>query len=223
MMDRQLKQRVVGAAVLVMLGVIFIPIFLDDGGISNGVPDVADIPPPPDDDFATRVVPLDEADIDDLSARAQAPAPATIVSDVVDDPPIDEEPAAADVASAPPAANEPPTAPAIETAETVETTADAHSSSAPAEVAVAELPSPREAVEAWTVQLGSFSSDTNARRLIDKLRAGGYPAYLERRVDGDTTAFKVRVGPQIRREEALEVRNRLEQEFELKGMLVRYR
>lgn len=216
-MDRQLKQRVVGAAVLVMLGVIFIPIFLDNGGTSNSVPDVADIPAAPDDDFASRVVPLEEAEIDALTARAQAPAPPTIVSDEQEDPPVDDEPGEAPSAPAPPAAQErQPRAAAA-------TTADALPPSAPVDVVVAELPSPREAVEAWTVQLGSFSSDANAKRLIDRLRAGGYPAYLERRVDGDVTAFKVRVGPQIRREEADEVRRRLEKEFELKGMLVRYR
>ncbi|MGR8921553.1 MAG: SPOR domain-containing protein, partial [Gammaproteobacteria bacterium] len=82
---------------------------------------------------------------------------------------------------------------------------------------------PRADVDAWTVQLGSFSDDANARRLIDKLRKAGHPAYLERRVDGEKTVFKVRVGPQIRREEAEQVRDRLEQEFALKGMLVRYR
>ncbi len=37
-MDRQLKQRVVGAGLLIALGVIFIPIFLDNGGVDSPVP-----------------------------------------------------------------------------------------------------------------------------------------------------------------------------------------
>ena len=84
------------------------------------------------------------------------------------------------------------------------------------------VPSPRAGVAAWTVQLGSFANDANAKRLIEKLRADGYPAYLQRQAGADATEFKVRVGPQIRRDEAEKVLLQLQQKFALKGMLLRY-
>ena len=54
MMDRQLKQRVVGAGLLVAFGVIFIPIFLDNGGVESPVPPSMNIPPAPTEDVWMR-------------------------------------------------------------------------------------------------------------------------------------------------------------------------
>ncbi len=215
-MDRQVKQRVVGAAILVVLGVIFIPIFLDDGGLERSVPDVADLPPVPQDDFASRVVPLDEAEIEALHERAASSVDSLETPPAGSGSPPDAAPAEAVAATE-------ETPPGDDGSDNAAPPAAQRAASVPSAPVADELPAPRETLEAWTVQLGSFANGDNARRLIEKLREGGYPAYLERRVEQDTTVFKVRVGPQIRREEADQVRAQLEQQFALKGMLVRYR
>lgn len=79
-MDEQLKQRLVGAAVLVLLAVIFIPMILDQ---SSEPPArvVRDAPPPgADGDFSSRVVPLKEPETPLIEAERQrkssAPPPA---------------------------------------------------------------------------------------------------------------------------------------------------
>ena len=199
-MDRQLQQRVVGAAVLVALGVIFIPIILDNGALDTRVPNVSDIPPAPqgegESDYTSRVIPLSEEAISDLEARTVQP----VTVPEIDTPSDDDQPV------------EDTVTPTTALASDVEDGDGLASADA----------SPRTGVVAWTVQLGSFANDENAKRLIEKLREAGFPAYLERRVEGAGTAFKVRVGPEIRREDAEKLRANLENKFALKGMLLRY-
>ena len=195
-MDRQLKQRVVGAAVLVAFGVVFIPIFLDNGALDTTIPDITDIPPMPDRDFSSRVIPLSEEKIAKLKADA-----ATTVR-------IPERETSRRV----PATPEP--SPRSKASTIID-------ESAPGPYDNREA-APRTGVVAWSVQLGSFSNSENAKRLIEKLRGEGFPAYLERRMEQDGAVFKVRVGPEIRREDAERLRARLEDQFALKGMLLRY-
>lgn len=205
-MDRQLQQRVVGAAVLVALGVVFIPIFLDDGTLPPPLPDAVNIPPEPVRDFESRVVPLDETRVEAIEAGLDA----ELVPPPVE--PADE--AAPDGAqrAAPPFE---PQAPAP---------VDPQPADAPPAPDAAAAPAADSATGAvaWTVQLGSFSNDANAKRLIEKLRAADYPAYLERQVEADGTAFKVRVGPEIKREDAEALKRTLEEKFGQKGMVLRY-
>ena len=219
-MDRQLKQRVVGAAMLVALGVIFIPLFLDDGALDTHVPDVGAIRPEPQGDFSSRVVPLDEAEIEAFDRRAQSQLEADARSGRDPSKPVipaavPELPRAITGSGQTPPSGADRRAADPDTA-VATTTPDPD---APFETAHA----PRAGVKAWAVQLGSFANDANAKRLIEKLRASGYAAYLERSLETDATVFKVRVGPHIQRAEAEETRQQLEQKFALKGLLLRYR
>jgi DedD protein len=243
-MDRQLKQRVVGAAVLVALGVIFIPLILDQNVIETRPADAVDIPPAPADDFASRVEPIDEAAIAELEQRAaeRVELPGadedTMSEDDVPDAVPDAVPANAgvDIAPAPPE----PSAPDVAAA----TTVPAPPPAPPAAKPVAEAPQPPRPVPppaasgagtatrpappagggdpAWTVQLGSFGNAENAARLSDKLRAAGFPGYVEKRAEQGALVYKVRVGPQGSRAEAEQVRGRLAEQFELKGLLLHY-
>ena len=202
-MDRQLKQRVVGAAVLVMVGGIFIPLFLDNSSVERELPEVPSIPPLPQTNFSSRVVPLSESDIDALEQRSRANVTPPRPPESVPEPaPLNSD---TDVTKAQSAAMATDSTPAAEPS-----------------MEKITVPSPRAGVAAWTVQLGSFANDANAKRLIEKLRADGYPAYLQRQAGADATEFKVRVGPQIRRDEAEKVLLQLQQKFALKGMLLRY-
>ena len=80
-MDEQLKQRVVGAVVLVSLGVIFIPMLLR-GPSSSGASVPAALalnPQPAPEGFSSRVVPLEGAAVRETQTagapRAVAPSP----------------------------------------------------------------------------------------------------------------------------------------------------
>jgi len=98
-MDERMKQRVIGAAVLVIAAVVFIPMLLDQGGVApDQTPGSVPSPPPPppalppqDTPRVTdvRIVPLDQP----IPSPAAAAKPA---------PTEDEPPAKAVTAPAPP-------------------------------------------------------------------------------------------------------------------------
>ncbi|MGE0486129.1 MAG: SPOR domain-containing protein [Gammaproteobacteria bacterium] len=244
-MDRQLKQRVVGAAVLVALGVIFIPLILDHNGIETRPTDAVDIPPAPSDDFTSRVEPLDEAAIAELEQRAaeRVELPDGDEASMSEEVTPGDGPAepGEDIEPVPPAPPEPVTSPAPDVpAAPAEPLQPATLAPKPVEVPARSpqrVPSPIPASDddatrpappagggdpAWTVQLGSFGNAENAARLSDKLRAAGYPGYVEKRAEAGALVYKVRVGPQGSRAEAEQVRARLTAQFELKGLLLHY-
>lgn len=76
--------------------------------------------------------------------------------------------------------------------------------------------------QAFAVQIGSFSSDENAIALRDRLRGAGYSAFLDRVLVDGRTAVRVLVGPDARREHSEALRNRLDSEMKLKGMVIGY-
>ena len=173
-MDMRLKERLVGAAVLVMAAVLFIPMVLDgpnpDRHVSRNVA-------LPDATAERRTVRIDLAD------RGAATRTAAPELDAV----VEDEPAAIDLTSqqeAEAAATEP--SPPV----TVEPKPDK-----PVAKGGADTNPPSEAENApWTVQAGSFSQDDNAEGLAEKLRKLGYPAYVSRFNDGKRIHYRVRVG-----------------------------
>ncbi len=75
----------------------------------------------------------------------------------------------------------------------------------------------------WVVQVGSFSSRRNARRLRDRLDKAGFESFLgEFRMDG-RPAYRVLVGPVARQGEAEALRTRLGKQAGVKGIVMRYR
>ncbi len=80
-MDERLKRRLVGAVVLVSLGVIFIPMLLEGPPGSGAHQRVAEIPPPPAREFISRIVPLGKVLKADGHAAPKKP-PATLESKV---------------------------------------------------------------------------------------------------------------------------------------------
>jgi len=74
----------------------------------------------------------------------------------------------------------------------------------PAPAAVTEPPAPPKAETAaaagdWTVQLGSFGEEANARRLAQRASTFGYKADVSSYRSGGRTLYRVRVGPQATR------------------------
>ena len=76
----------------------------------------------------------------------------------------------------------------------------------------------------WVVQVGSFSRE-NADSLNGRLRAAGYPSYV---VDDPVTArdgsllYRVRIGPEVLRSEALKLKAEIKKEMDLDGFVLNY-
>jgi DedD protein len=192
-MDRALKERIVGAIVLVVLAVLVVPVFLDG---PETEPEVLTerIPLPGQVDQTVKVVVLER--------DRQAPVPQAAVA-VDPDTASGEDTDSDDVSDT--AIILPVPQPQAETV--VETPAPALRQSTEPESA-AEKEAPRQnpvaviektmqsATGMWAVQIGSFSSKPNADTLAADLRRQGFAAFLSETTGASGPLHRVRVGPQ---------------------------
>ena len=181
-METQVRERLVGALVLVALVVLFVPALLkgpprkppeDAPGeqqvVEFPLPDSTELPP--DDALVPEpeVTPAESPAVaEEPAERESLPEPATTAAPA----PVASEPARARVNDAPPTGV---------------------ATGAPA----------------WAVQLGAFSTREKAERLVAELRKRGYAAFfLEYRANGKVL-HRVRVGPEQDRERAVAIADRL--------------
>jgi len=176
-----MKERIIGAVVLVVFAVLVVPVFLDGPSEEEEIVSQAVTLPGQDAEERRRQTIVLERDREQPVPASQLPAPTQAA-------PVDREEASP---------------PAREPEKTVEKSEPppAEPTPAAAQAAVAE-PAPASATGMFAVQLGSFSSQENAERLAADLRNQGYAAFLSQVESGDRQLHRVRVGPQKDRESA---------------------
>lgn len=113
---------------------------------------------------------------------------------------------------------EPEPAPAPRRSASADTAAAAEAKKPPPKPVRTEAAA-REPV-AWVVQVGSFSSSDNALRLRDKLRGKGFTAFVEKLSADGKRVYRVRIGPELKREEAEATLKRLQREMQMKGIVM---
>lgn len=188
-MERALKERIIGAIVLVALVVLVVPVFLD-GPPNNGEIISERVPLPGQGDQKTQTVVLERSRDEPMPSQQDA-APES----VADEPAVavaKTEPVAVPI---PQPEQQEPQEP--EPAQSV-TTASKAAESTPAVVPA----STASATGMFAVQLGSFSNQQNAERLAADLRKQGFAAFLSQLSTPDGQLHRVRVGPQKDREAA---------------------
>lgn len=218
-MDRQLAERMVGAACLLLVVVLVVPSILD----GNRRPEQGPAPGPQDAgslDLRTHTISLDGTERSPPVPKARMPEPATVATIA--------EPA---VASPGPEstgftrADSPADAGPGRIGSAGEALAPSPvKSSAPPKLAPAEPPAdhtpepaadgtPRVATAAagsdWFVQLGSFSQRDNAERLVADVSRRGFPAGMAESSGRRGPMYRVRVGPAGSREAAGELARKL--------------
>ena len=160
LLDKGLRQRMVGALVLVALAVIFLPmLFSREDELQRVVVDAPAMPQAP----AMPSVELDPVSVPQVQDLPQEPVPGAGLEASA---PVVEAPA---VAVTEPAATKPAAAAEV------------------APVPVSRLDANGLAVS-WSVQLASLSSRASAESLQQTLRGKGYNAYI-RNVDGMNRVF----------------------------------
>lgn len=179
-MEQQLKERLVGAVVVVALGVVLIPLLLDGPSGPAGTRSIGLELPAPESESRTHTIRLGEPREQPPVAR---PAPST---------PVERSPDRGSVSRVP--------SPAPEKAPTSTKAESRPAPAAPAPVRTPD-PVPPENGE-WAVQVGSFSNPDNAGRLSQQLSSQGFPSFVARLVTDGRTMHRVRVGPMDSRESA---------------------
>ncbi|MDH3409845.1 MAG: SPOR domain-containing protein [Gammaproteobacteria bacterium] len=184
MMDRALKERIIGAAVLVVVVVLVVPVFLDgppsgDEIVSERVP----LPGQAEQKSQTVVLERDRKDPvpsnGDNAPKEPTPQPAPQVEAKV--PPPQTKPQPKPVVREP-VPEQPAPQPSVATASTT---------------------------GMWAVQLGSFSSQENAEKLAADLRKQGFAAFLSQLSTDSGQLHRVRIGPQKDRASAEAMAERL--------------
>ena len=179
-MDRRVKERLIGASILVALIVLVVPELL------SGPKPAA---PPPATQPAATPEPIRNVTVDlstskpaanpDTEAAVAPPASAAVAAPVAHE--VGSTPASASAAApAPPNSNPSVRPPAVE--------------SAPR--------SPISAAHVWSVQLGSFASRANADNLTRQLKGQGFSVFVAPGGSGSNVRYRVRVGPLADRESA---------------------
>ena len=184
-MDRALKERIIGAIVLVAVVVLVVPVFLD-GPPAEGETVTERVPLPGQSDQKTQTVVLNR----DRDAPVPSPAP-----EIVEARRLDSTPAAVRA--------EPETPAQTRTAVEDEPVPQAVRQETP----TAQSPSPTvqrttSSTGMWAVQLGSFSEQANAEKLAADLRKQGFAAFLSQVNVDSGQLHRVRIGPQKDREAA---------------------
>ena len=193
-MDRALKERIIGAAVLVIFVVLVVPVFLD-GPPQNGEIVSERVPLPGQAaDGETRTVVLDR----DRDEPVPVPVPVT-------QPETERQQSAQPEPEAEPQRHSEP-----------ESEPESESESEPAPEPAPVKPATQQPAPAgdsttgmWAVQLGSFGNQQNAERLAADLRKQGFAAFLSQLSTDSGELHRVRIGPQKDRESAEAVAERL--------------
>jgi DedD protein len=205
-MDRRVKERLIGACILVVLVVAVVPELLS--GPNPAEPTVA--------------APAGDA----VRLPGGAPDPVRNVTvDLTTSKPAVADPAAAPTASPPtvpqptvaqPMAPQPmaPQATAPEPAVPQQAMAGGGADSAPvaprAAADAVETPvAPPTSGQAFAVQLGSFANRSNAENLLHQLKTQGFSIYMNAEGSGGSTRYRVRVGPFANRDAAERVVEKL--------------
>jgi len=181
-MDSRLKQRLVGAAVLVALAVIFLPMLVQGPAPDSGVSDVPlSMPDAPRGEYETRDLPLvtPGETPDGGAVGMQQATPATT-------------PASATSATTPDTASSQPIALGGGDA------TQPQPLPAPAEEA---LP-PMTAAGDYVVGFGSYATSAAADSVVAALRASQLPARREAATVAGKSAWRVRIGPYASRADA---------------------
>ncbi|MDH3751643.1 MAG: SPOR domain-containing protein [Gammaproteobacteria bacterium] len=180
-----MKERIIGAAVLVLVVVLVVPVFLDG--------------PPGGDEIVSARVPLpgqaeQKSQTVVLDRDRKDPVPANGGNEPVQSPQQPQRTVRQQDTSPAPVTKKPTPKPVVP-------------DPVPEEAATATAAASTTGM--WAVQLGSFGSQENAERLAADLRKQGFAAFLSQLSTSSGQLHRVRIGPQKDRESAEAIANRL--------------
>lgn len=199
-METTLKQRLIGAAVIIALAVIFVPMILDGSGREQSVALNMEVPPEPTFTFESDLP--DPKQLDALPAIEHTEEPRTDEAVTA----TEDTTASNQAEETPPVVEKQASAQNKTPAKTVEAT-ETHIKTNPA-------------LSAWAVQVAAFGEKDKALALQEKLLASNFSAFTEQSGKAGKTIYRVKVGPELQRENADELRDKIEKEHGLKGSFV---
>lgn len=192
MEEGRLKQRLVGAVVLIALAVIFIPMLLS-GGREMEMPVFGSNVP----DRSEEIANIKHIDIKEMQKSESRPVnPKTIpIAEGLPEPKVVKKKKSESIVESIVSLTKEEKKPAIKD-------------------------KAKETV--WAVQVGSFNNRSNALGLKEKLRKKKIHAYVERIMKNNKAVYRVRVGPEVTRKKAEALKKKLLKDLKLSGLVVKH-
>ena len=202
-MEIRLKERLVGALVLVAIAVVVVPWILDNDkerqSFDSQIPEAPALQP-------SRVIELSQPrPLDESAFDSSVIAGTTNASDANHAPNVS---ASDDAASADLSGSE-----SLTQDNALKNTGIQNTSSTSPEVQAAESKNPDAFTtkDGFVVQLGSFGNKANAERLVTDLRSKGLKAYAKDDKSAKPAVYRVLVGPVLHREQAEKLQEKAKQ------------
>lgn len=221
-MNNILKQRLIGALILVALGVVFWPIiFVEPDDRSRDVsqrmppPPIVDTTPiAPPDKAGLREEPLTDAQIESRDIEKQADEIDVAIL-------TDQQSVQGETGETQPNST---SVNAVAASEIVAKTTSVPDSQ---RVGRSEAPvKPQLDAQglpvAWILQVASVSDRTKANRLRDELQSLDEKAYIKQVKRGDETLYRIYVGPKFEQAKLDALKPKVDAQFKVKSMVVRY-
>jgi DedD protein len=203
-----LKQRLVGALILVALGVVFWPIIFVEPG-EQVAAEQSRIPPRPEVD----ITPIEPPDLAGLRPSPELELQADRQDVVQPEPEPAPEPE-----PEPQAVPQDRVAPAAVAADKAATTQPRTRSEAPERPVIDSDGVP----VAWILQVASVSSAAKADELRDRLLAMQFKAYVKKVGHAERDLYRVYIGPKFEKARLESIRKQIDAEFGVKSMITRY-
>ena len=195
-MDQNIKQRLVGIAVIFALAVIFLPMILDGSGVEKKTLKV-EIPGQPviesRTDFNQKIIEL-QAKVDEMpELEPRFVDENSTETEKRIDRKVDKKPAVA-----------------LEKAE---------SEPKP----VKEKPKSPVGGDSWVLQVGSFKDRNKALSQRDRLRKANISAvFIEQFNSNNQASYRVRLGPFLKHEQSKIAQNKIKAKYDIDGLIMKY-
>lgn len=200
-MKYTLKHRLIGAAFLAAIAVIFLPSFFKEKQI-NSVNTRSQIPTRP------GIVPIEFNAPTPVPNIEPAPAPEAMF--VPDEPVPAEQSMSSSYASASSVVSANKSIPVV-----IPTSVKT--------AAVIAMPLNAQGLpDAWVVQVGSFSTKEAANKVCNDLQTDGFKAYVRTVHSGNTTISRVYIGPKLDKTQALAIKTQIDKRLKVNSMVMHF-
>ena len=192
-MKYTLKHRLIGAAVLAAIAVLFIPSFFKEKQAAP-ISSKTMIPQRP------GTIPVEFNAPTPVPGIEPAPAPEAMFAPDESGPAPQSQPVTHTTSSAAPAAKE------------------SHSAAA-----VAAMPLNAQGLpDAWVVQVGSFATKEAATKIRDDLQADGFKAYVRTVPSGNGMISRVYIGPKLDKAQAQEIKVQVDKRLKVNAIVTHF-
>jgi len=201
MKNVSLTARIVGAIVILSLGIIFIPVLLETDNIKSGRMNESPIPEIPN-EISTIIFQMNEE-----TGKFEEQDQSSIEQFEIE--------VAKEIENS---ANE------IEMSELEQVVPEKPTKVVPQSPPKVKTEQAQDKSQhSWMLQVASFKDKKKALKLRDELRAKGYVTHISERKQDSGNIWRVRIGPDLSKAKIQKIQGKLDKEMGLRGLIVRRR